>query len=76
MSPVFDLADCADAQLLQGLVIQLAAVVLAHARTRPDPNHKVNLLVNGLVRVLVLRRDPGAPTAGVDSAAMGNTAAV
>jgi hypothetical protein len=35
--------------LLQGLVIQLAAVVIAHARTRPDHYHKVNLLVNGLV---------------------------
>jgi hypothetical protein len=30
-------------------VIQFAAVVVAHARTRPDPGHKVNLLVNGLV---------------------------
>jgi hypothetical protein len=30
-------------------VIQLAAVVIAHARTRPDHYHKVNLLVNGLV---------------------------
>jgi DDE superfamily endonuclease len=49
MGAVFDLADRADAQLFQGLVIQLAAVVLAHARTRPDPDHKVNLLVNGLV---------------------------
>jgi len=49
MGAVFDLADRADAQLLQGLVVQLAAVVLAHARTRPDHDQKVNLLVNGLV---------------------------
>jgi hypothetical protein len=39
--------------LLQGLVVQLAAVVIAHARTRPDHYHKVNLLVNGLVTVLL-----------------------
>ena len=42
--------------------------------TRADlSRHRSKL---GQVRVLVLRRDPGAPTAGVDSAAMGNTAAV
>jgi len=49
MGALLDLADCAKAQLLQGLVIQLAAVVIAHARTRPDPYHKVNLLMNRLV---------------------------
>src|SRR4029453_3047054 len=49
MGALLNLADRADPQLLQGLVIQLAAVVIAHARTRPDPHHKVNLLVNGLV---------------------------
>jgi len=48
MSPLFDLADRADAQLLQGLVIQLAAVVLAHSQTRPDHHQKVDLLVNDL----------------------------
>jgi hypothetical protein len=30
-------------------VVEFAAVVIAHARTRPDHHHKVNLLVNGLV---------------------------
>jgi hypothetical protein len=49
MGALFDPADGAEAQLLQGLVIEFAAVVLAHGRTRPDPDHKVNLLVNGLV---------------------------
>jgi hypothetical protein len=44
-----DLADRPDPQLLQGLVVELAAVVLAHAPTRPDPYPKVNLLVNGSV---------------------------
>jgi hypothetical protein len=44
MGAVFDLADRADAQLLQGLVIQLAAVVLAHARTRPDHDRNVTYL--------------------------------
>jgi hypothetical protein len=43
---LFDLADRADPQLLQGLVIELAAVVVAHARTRPDHHRKVNLLLN------------------------------
>jgi hypothetical protein len=36
--------------LLQGLVVELAAVVVAHARTQPDHHNKVNLLMNGLVR--------------------------
>jgi len=49
MGALFDLANCPKAQLLQGLVVQFAAVVLAHARTRPDPDHKLNLLMNGLV---------------------------
>jgi len=49
MGALFYLPDGADAQLLQGLVVQLAAVVLAHARTRPNLDHEVNLLVNGLV---------------------------
>ena len=49
MGALFALADRSDAQLLQGLVVELAAVVIAHAPTRPDPNRKVNLLVNGLV---------------------------
>jgi hypothetical protein len=49
MGALFDLADGAETQLLQGPVIQLTAVIVAHARTRPDPDHKVNLLVNGLV---------------------------
>jgi hypothetical protein len=31
MGAQLDLANCADAQLLQGLVIQLAAVIVAHA---------------------------------------------
>jgi hypothetical protein len=44
MSALFDLPDGADAQLLQGLVIQLAAIVLAHARTRPDPTTKSTYL--------------------------------
>jgi hypothetical protein len=30
-------------------VVKLAAVVVAHARTRPDHHHEVNLLMNGLV---------------------------
>jgi hypothetical protein len=30
-------------------VVKLAAIVVAHARTRPDHHHEVNLLVNGLV---------------------------
>jgi hypothetical protein len=49
MGALLNLADGPEAQLLQGLVIEFAAVVVAHARTRPDPDHKVNLLVNGLV---------------------------
>jgi hypothetical protein len=49
MGALLDLADRADPQLLQGPVIQLAAIVVAHARTRPDSDYKVNLLVNGLV---------------------------
>jgi hypothetical protein len=50
MGALLDLANCAEAQLLQGLVIQLAAVVLAHAGLEQNPNHTVNLLVNGLLR--------------------------
>src|SRR5215211_3752868 len=53
MGALFDLADGPDAQLLKGLVIQFAAVVVAHARTRPDHHHKVNLLMNGLVSALL-----------------------
>jgi hypothetical protein len=34
MGALSDLADGPEAQLLQGLVIKLAAVVLAHAPTR------------------------------------------
>jgi hypothetical protein len=45
-------------------VIELAAVVLAHARTRPDHHHKVNLLVNGLVTPSSLRSSPAAPGLG------------
>jgi hypothetical protein len=30
-------------------VIQLAAVVVAHARTQPDHHRKIKLLMNGLV---------------------------
>jgi hypothetical protein len=51
MGALLDLADRAEAQLLQGLVVQLAAVVLAHPRTRPDSYRNVNLLVNGLVSI-------------------------
>ena len=50
---LLDLADRADPQLFQGLVVELAAVVVAHARTRPDHDHKVNLLMNGLVSALL-----------------------
>jgi hypothetical protein len=50
MGTLLDLADCATAQLLKSLVIQLAAIVVAHAPTRPDRHHKVKLLMNGLVR--------------------------
>jgi hypothetical protein len=49
MGALLALADGADAQLLQGLVVEFAAVVLAHAWTRPDRHHKVKLLMNGLV---------------------------
>jgi hypothetical protein len=49
MGALFDLADRTNAQLLQGLVVELAAVVVAHARTRPDCYRKVRLLMNGLV---------------------------
>jgi hypothetical protein len=49
MGALFDLADGPDAQLLQGLVVEFAAVVIAHTRTRPDHHHQVNLLVNGSV---------------------------
>jgi hypothetical protein len=52
MGALLDLADRPDPQLLQGLVIQFAAVVVTHAPTRPDPYRKVNLLVNGLVTQL------------------------
>jgi hypothetical protein len=38
-------------------VIQLAAVIVAHARTRPDPHHKVNLLVNGLGSAVLDQED-------------------
>jgi hypothetical protein len=34
-------------------VIQLAAVVVAHAPTRPDTHYKVNLLLNDLVSALL-----------------------
>ena len=50
MGALLDPANRAEAQLLQGLVIQFAAIIIAHARTRPELDHKVNLLVNGLVR--------------------------
>jgi hypothetical protein len=53
MSALLDPANRADAQLLQSPVIQLAAVIIAHARTRPEPDHNVNLLVNGLVSGLL-----------------------
>jgi len=60
MGALFDLANCPKAQLLQGLVVQFAAVVLAHARTRPDPDHKLNLLMNGLVTLpSTVERDLG-----------------
>jgi hypothetical protein len=59
MGALLNLADGPDAQLLQGLVIQLAAVVIAHARTRPDHHHKVNLLVNGLVVAGILLAGQG-----------------
>jgi hypothetical protein len=49
MGAAFDLANRAEAQLLQGRVIELAAVVLAHAGLDQNPDHNVNLLVNGLV---------------------------
>jgi hypothetical protein len=49
MGALFDLADRAEAQLFQGLVIQLTAIVVARARTRPDHHHNVNLLMNGSV---------------------------
>jgi hypothetical protein len=42
MSALLDLPDRADTQLLQGLVVKLAAIVVAHARTRPDHHHEVN----------------------------------
>jgi hypothetical protein len=45
MHAVLDLPDRSDAQLLKGLVVKLAAVVLAHAATRPDHHHKVKLLM-------------------------------
>jgi hypothetical protein len=41
---VLDLADRADAQLLQGLVVELAAVVVTHAKTRPDCHPKSSYL--------------------------------
>ena len=44
MGALLDLADRPEAQLLRGLVIQLAAVVVAHAPTRPDPHHKSTYL--------------------------------
>jgi hypothetical protein len=49
MGALFNLANCADAQLLQGLVIQSAAVVLAHAVDSTRFRRQVNLLVNGLL---------------------------
>src|SRR4029453_3192129 len=49
VGPLLDLADRADAQLLQGLMVELAAIVLAHCGPRPDPAHIVKLLVNSLV---------------------------
>jgi hypothetical protein len=59
MGALLDLADGADPQLLQGLVIELAAVVVTHAGTRPECHRKVKLLMNGLVgwprgRIVVL----------------------
>jgi hypothetical protein len=42
MGALLDLPDRADTQLFQGLVVKLAAIVLAHARTRPDHDHEVN----------------------------------
>src|SRR5205823_4693398 len=49
MHAVLDLPDGADAQLLQGLVVELAAVVVAHAATRSNHHHNVKLLMNALV---------------------------
>jgi hypothetical protein len=51
MGALLDLADRANAQLLKGLVVELAAVAVAHARTRPDCYPEVKLLMNGLVTV-------------------------
>jgi hypothetical protein len=68
MGALLDPADGADAQPLQGLVIQFAAVVLAQARTRPDRHHKVNLLMNGLVADL----SADEPTAGPEGREMGS----
>src|SRR5215211_6366374 len=70
MGTLLDLADGADAQLLQGLVVEFAAVVLAHAWTRPDRHHKVKLLMNGLVtrayRCANRRFPRSRPTVGVE----------
>jgi hypothetical protein len=46
---VLDLADRMKAQLLQRLVVELAAVTVTHARTGPDGDRNVKLLMNGLV---------------------------
>src|SRR5829696_3176526 len=64
MGTLLDLADGADAQLLQGLVVEFAAVVLAHAWTRPDRHHKVKLLMNGLVCAIRERPWVGPPARG------------
>jgi hypothetical protein len=49
MGAVLDLVDRAEAQLLKGLVVELAAVAVTHARTGPDGYRNVKLLMNGLV---------------------------
>jgi hypothetical protein len=46
---LLDLTDRTNTQLLEGLVVELAAVVVAQARTRPNPVQIVKLLMNGLV---------------------------
>jgi len=54
---LLDLADRADAELLKRLVVELAAIVVAHARTQPDHHNKVNLLMHGLVIVWLSSSD-------------------